>query len=87
MRANTTSARTAGTAGQYSLKDVAVVALAVSMAVVGGMLALAYAGVTVTLLAGAATAWVGATLFGRLRTVVRRERHRRRAAASVTEEA
>jgi hypothetical protein len=87
MRANTRSARTAGTAAQHSVKDVAAVALAVSMAVVGGMLALAFAGVTVALVAGAATAWVGARLFGRLRTVVQRERHRQRAGASVTEEA
>lgn len=87
MRANTRSARTAGMAGQHSLKDVAVVALSLSMAVVGGMLALAYAGVTVALLAGGASAWVGAKLFDRLRTVVQRERHRQRAGASVTEEA
>jgi hypothetical protein len=87
MRANTTSARTAGAVRQHSLTDVAVVALAVSTAAVVGMFALAYAGATVALLAGAATAWVGARLVGRLRTVVRRDRQRRRAGASVTEEA
>lgn len=85
MKSDTATIGTSSAVAQATLTEIAVLSLALSVGIVGGVLAVLHASVALSFLVGSTGAYLGVSVFHRMRAAHRDHRHHRKSRHSGTD--